>query len=129
MELPAASSATRKPIRVEIHAPQRSFTPRLKQQATFLELSYSELEERNLKIKADVAAGKTDEELAPPLKEALKSEAGIKAVTVCFTDLEGKFHMLDYNKNFLLKADDNLTFDGCVGFHFGSFLSLEEYYH
>jgi len=31
---------------------------------------------------------------------------------VCFTDLEGRFHMLDYDKKFLLKGGDNLTFDG-----------------
>ncbi len=33
-------------------------------------------------------------------------------MTVCFTDLEGRFHMLDYDKKFLLKSSDNLTFDG-----------------
>ena len=42
----------------------------------------------------------------------LTDEKRIKAVTVCFTDLEGRFHMLDYDKKFLLKAADNLTFDG-----------------
>src|SRR5919199_64907 len=39
-------------------------------------------------------------------------EKRIKAVTVCFTDLEGRLHMLDYDKKFLLKSADNLTFDG-----------------
>src|SRR5581483_6942050 len=33
-------------------------------------------------------------------------------VTVCFTDLEGRLHMLDYDKKFLLRSQDNLTFDG-----------------
>jgi glutamine synthetase len=33
-------------------------------------------------------------------------------VTVCFSDLEGRLHMLDYDKKFLLKSHDNLTFDG-----------------
>ena len=42
----------------------------------------------------------------------LTDEKRIKAVTVCFTDLEGRFHMLDYDKKFLLKSADNLTFDG-----------------
>jgi glutamine synthetase len=42
----------------------------------------------------------------------LADEKRIKAVTVCFTDLEGRFHMLDYDKKFLLKSADNLTFDG-----------------
>jgi glutamine synthetase len=31
---------------------------------------------------------------------------------VCFTDLEGRLHMLDYDKKFLLRSADNLTFDG-----------------
>ncbi|MDG7115613.1 glutamine synthetase beta-grasp domain-containing protein, partial [Streptococcus pneumoniae] len=39
-------------------------------------------------------------------------EKRIKAVTVGFSDLEGRFHMLDYDKKFLLKSHDNLTFDG-----------------
>ena len=42
----------------------------------------------------------------------LADEKRIKAVTVCFTDLEGRLHMLDYDKKFLLTAADNLTFDG-----------------
>src|SRR5882757_10435503 len=42
----------------------------------------------------------------------LTDEKRIKAVTVCFTDLEGRLHMLDYDKKFLLKSADNLTFDG-----------------
>jgi glutamine synthetase len=31
---------------------------------------------------------------------------------VLFSDLEGRLHMLDYDKNFLVKSWDNLTFDG-----------------
>src|SRR6266700_2836549 len=42
----------------------------------------------------------------------LKKEAGIKALTVCFTDIEGRFHMLDYDKKFILDSLENLTFDG-----------------
>ncbi|HTV74855.1 MAG TPA: glutamine synthetase family protein, partial [Candidatus Acidoferrales bacterium] len=34
------------------------------------------------------------------------------AVTVMFSDLEGRLHMLDYDKKFLIKSSDNLTFDG-----------------
>ena len=33
-------------------------------------------------------------------------------MTVLFSDLEGRLHMLDYDKKFLLKSYDNLTFDG-----------------
>jgi glutamine synthetase len=42
----------------------------------------------------------------------LADESRIKAVTVMFSDLEGRLHMLDYDKKFLLKSYDNLTFDG-----------------
>jgi glutamine synthetase len=42
----------------------------------------------------------------------LADEKRIKAVTVCFADLEGRLHMLDYDKKFLLTSADNLTFDG-----------------
>jgi glutamine synthetase len=42
----------------------------------------------------------------------LTDEKRIKAVTVLFSDLEGRLHMLDYDKKFLLKSWDNLTFDG-----------------
>jgi len=42
----------------------------------------------------------------------LTDEPRIKALTVLFSDLEGRLHMLDYDKKFLLKSHDNLTFDG-----------------
>lgn len=78
----------------------------------FLELSYEELEEKNLALKDDRKA-RTD---AGKLQEArlkdLTDTKGIKAVTVLFSDLEGRLHMLDYDKKFLIGAYDNLTFDG-----------------
>src|SRR5579864_6099543 len=42
----------------------------------------------------------------------LTAEKRIKAVTVLFSYLEGRLHMLDYDKKFLVKSWDNLTFDG-----------------
>lgn len=87
-------------------------SPRLKESANFLELSYAELEERNLAIKKERDAGKTQDYFEKKFLEVLKNEKGIKAVTVCFSDMEGKFHMLDYNKAYLLNSYDNLTFDG-----------------
>jgi glutamine synthetase len=78
----------------------------------FLALSYSELEELNLKAKEQrknrVAVHKVQEERL----KYLTDEKRIKAVTVLFSDLEGRLHMLDYDKKFLLKSFDNLTFDG-----------------
>src|SRR5690348_12083581 len=79
---------------------------------SFLALSYDELEELNLKAKEQrknrVAAHKIQEERI----KYLTDEKRIKAVTVLFSDLEGRLHMLDYDKKFLLKSWDNLTFDG-----------------
>src|SRR3569833_2934937 len=78
----------------------------------FLSLSYGELEELNLKAKEQrvgrVDPGKVQEERI----KYLTDEKRIKAVTVLFSDLEGRLHMLDYDKKFLLKSFDNLTFDG-----------------
>jgi glutamine synthetase len=78
----------------------------------FLALTYDELEDLNLKAKEQrskrVAASKIQEERL----KYLTDEKRIKAVTVMFSDLEGRLHMLDYDKKFLLKSYDNLTFDG-----------------
>src|ERR1700716_3391238 len=78
----------------------------------FLALSYDELEQLNLKAKEQrhkrVAVHKIQEERI----KYLTDEKRIKAVTVLFSDLEGRLHMLDYDKKFLIKSWDNLTFDG-----------------
>jgi glutamine synthetase len=78
----------------------------------FLAIPYDELEEMNLNAKEQrqnrVATHKIQEERL----EYLSSEKRIKAVTVLFSDLEGRLHMLDYDKKFLIKSWDNLTFDG-----------------
>jgi len=78
----------------------------------FLTLSYEELEEKNLAVKEQrkqrVAADVLQEERI----KYLTDEKRIKAVTVLFSDLEGRLHMLDYDKKFLVKSFDNLTFDG-----------------
>jgi len=78
----------------------------------FLSLSYAELEEKNLSAKAQrisrVAPHKIQEERLKYLTDTKE----IKAVTVLFSDLEGRLHMLDYDKKFLIKSYDNLTFDG-----------------
>jgi glutamine synthetase len=78
----------------------------------FLTLPYDELEELNLKAKDQrkkrVAAHKIQEERL----KYLADEKRIKAVTVMFSDLEGRLHLLDYDKKFLIGSYDNLTFDG-----------------
>src|SRR6202051_4317733 len=78
----------------------------------FLALTYDELEELNLKAKDQrnkrVAAHQVQEDRL----KYLSDEKRIKAITVLFSDLEGRLHMLDYDKKFLVKSWDNLTFDG-----------------
>ena len=78
----------------------------------FLMLPYRELEKLNLEAKEDrknrVAAHKIQEKRL----KYLTDEKKIKAVTLLFSDLEGRLHMLDYDKKFLIKSFDNLTFDG-----------------
>src|SRR6266568_2827282 len=90
-------------------ASRRSMSTELR---NFLSVSYDELEEMNLKAKKQrldrVAPHKIQEERL----KYLTDEKRIKALTVLFSDLEGRLHMLDYDKKFLLKSYDNLTFDG-----------------
>jgi glutamine synthetase len=78
----------------------------------FLAIPYDELEQLNLQTKEQrkkrVALHKIQEERL----KYLTDETRIKALTVLFSDLEGRLHMLDYDKKFLLNSWDNLTFDG-----------------
>lgn len=78
----------------------------------FLEIPYDELEELNLKVKRQRIKRESPDKVREERIKYLTDEKRIKAVTVCFTDLEGRLHMLDYDKKFLLKSADNLTFDG-----------------
>jgi glutamine synthetase len=78
----------------------------------FLKLSYSELEELNLKAKEQRRKRVPIEQIREERLKYLAEEKRIKAVTVLFSDLEGRLHMLDYDKKFLIKSWDNLTFDG-----------------
>jgi glutamine synthetase len=78
----------------------------------FLEIPYDELEQLNLEAKERVLKRTPEDELREHYLRYLHEEKRIKAVTVCFTDIEGRLHMLDYDKKFLIKSYDNLTFDG-----------------
>jgi glutamine synthetase len=78
----------------------------------FLELPYDKLEEMNLSAKAQRLGRVPMHQLQEERMRYLQDEKRIKAITVLFTDLEGRLHMLDYDKKFLLKSADNLTFDG-----------------
>jgi glutamine synthetase len=78
----------------------------------FLSLPYAELEELNLNAKEQRAKRVPAETLQEERLKYLTDEKRIKAVTVMFSDLEGRLHMLDYDKKFLVKSFDNLTFDG-----------------
>src|SRR5215213_3721778 len=78
----------------------------------FLEIPYDQLEEMNLEAKEERLARRPADVVREQRMRYLNDEKRIKAVTVCFTDLEGRLHMLDYDKKFLLKSADNLTFDG-----------------
>ncbi len=84
----------------------------MKEFRDFLELSYAELEDLNLEAK-----DKRKKRVAPDVLQEerlryLTDTRGVKAVTVLFSDLEGRLHMLDYDAKFLVKSYDNLTFDG-----------------
>jgi glutamine synthetase len=78
----------------------------------FLSLPYAELEQLNLEAKEERAKRIAPDKLQEKRLKYLTDEKRIKAVTVMFSDLEGRLHMLDYDKKFLVKSFDNLTFDG-----------------
>ncbi len=78
----------------------------------FLALSYDELEELNLAAKTDRANRVAPDEIREKRLKYLTDQTHIKAVTVLFSDLEGRLHLLDYDKKFLLGSYENLTFDG-----------------
>lgn len=79
---------------------------------SFLEIPYDQLEELNLEAKQRVAGHTEAGELKDFYLKYLSDEKNLKALTVCFSDLEGRFHMLDYDKKYLLRSYENLTFDG-----------------
>src|SRR5258707_13197795 len=77
----------------------------------FLEIPYDDLEIMNLRAN-ERGETASPAELEKEYRAYLEKEKRIKAITLCFTDLEGRFHMLDYDKKFLLDSANNLTFDG-----------------
>src|SRR3954466_266981 len=79
---------------------------------SFLALTYEELEDLNLKAKEQRKNRVPMDAIQEDRLKHLTEEKRIKAVTVLFSDLEGRLHMLDYDKKFLIKSWDNLTFDG-----------------
>src|ERR1700734_4500548 len=78
----------------------------------FLALTYDELEEMNLKAKEQRSKRVPIHKIQEERLKYLTDEKRIKAVSVLFSDLEGRLHLLDYDKKFLLGSYDNLTFDG-----------------
>src|ERR1700745_179671 len=78
----------------------------------FLALSYDELEDMNLQAKEQRKNRVAMHKIQEARLKYLTDEKRIKAVTVLFSDLEGRLHMLDYDKKFLVKNFANLTFDG-----------------
>ncbi|HLJ86232.1 MAG TPA: glutamine synthetase family protein [Candidatus Angelobacter sp.] len=78
----------------------------------FLALSYDELEQLNLQAKEQRKNRVDTHKIQEERIKYLTDEKRIKAVTVLFSDLEGRLHMLDYDKKFLIQSWDNLTFDG-----------------
>src|SRR5882762_4939995 len=78
----------------------------------FLELPYEELGELNLAAKDQRRKRVSIDKIQEERLKYLTDTNGIKAVTVVFSDLEGRLHMLDYDKKFLVNSWDNLTFDG-----------------
>src|ERR1700733_12946194 len=82
------------------------------EQRNFLALPYEELEELNLKAKDQRRKRVAADTIREERLKYLADEKRIKAVTVMFSDLEGRLHMLASDKKFLLKSWYNLVCDG-----------------
>jgi len=78
----------------------------------FLRLPYGELEQKNLEAKEQRLNRVAVDKIREDRLKYLTDEKRIKAVTLLFSDLEGRLHMLDYDKKWLVKSWDNMTFDG-----------------
>src|SRR5690348_7152215 len=105
------SSAVRPALKVKFHLSTKEIMNN-GDYRNFLALSYDELEQLNLEAKEERRNRTPMGKLQEKRLKYLADEKRIKAVTVMFSDLEGRLHMLDYDKKFLLKSWDNLTFDG-----------------
>ena len=68
-----------------------------------LSLPYGELEDLNLQAKEQRKNRVAVEKIQEERLKYLTDEKRVKAVTVLFSDLEGRLHMLDYDKKFLRK--------------------------
>ncbi len=79
---------------------------------SFLEIPYDELEALNLEAKKKAYDMVPEKEVEAFYTKYLKNEKRIKAITLAFTDVEGRLHILDFDKNHFLGSPENLTFDG-----------------
>lgn len=79
---------------------------------SFSSYSYKELQHKNLEAKSARKDRISSDELQKAYQSALRADEGIKAVTVCFSNIEGRLHMLDFDKDYFLSNYDGLTFDG-----------------
>lgn len=78
----------------------------------YLALPYAEMEEKNLEMKQLRQDRKSEDVCRKKILKYLEGEKRVKAVTVAFSNMHGRLHMLDYDKKFFLGGYDNLTFDG-----------------
>lgn len=81
-------------------------------QGDFLNLTLDELERLNLEAKKRAVTREPVESVKQYYLDYLEKEQHIKAVSIAFSDIEGRLHILDYDKKFFLRSHDNLTFDG-----------------
>src|SRR3569832_2460462 len=80
----------------------------------FLALNYDELEELNLQAKNDRLNRVAPDEIREKRLKYLTDEKRIKAVTVLFTDLEGRLHLLNKNKKNKQNTKKKKTKDGSL---------------
>lgn len=77
----------------------------------FLEIPYDKLEEMNIEAKKRYLDHEDKDSVREHYLKYLEWEKRIKAVTLCFCNIEWQLHMLDYDKKYFIKSYKNLTFD------------------
>jgi len=81
----------------------------------FLALAHEAREQLNLEAKEQRQRQAATHEIQEERLMYLTDEKRVKTVSVLYSDLEGPLQMLDYDKKFLSRNWDNLTFDGSLG--------------
>lgn len=109
-ETPPAAEKPHLETNVTLPASRKPLLPKEEiEDPGLLNLNPAELKYRNLAIRERVEAG---ENIGEEIIEILRREEGVTEVAVYFCDMEGSLRTLGVDREHMIQAMDNLTFDG-----------------